>query len=91
MKALWKSAIELMKKADNTAAWNRPEFMMGYRNPHFHFQPARWFRGLDVAGDENDLRILTLKPPWKMTIFAPPFPTMKPTHNLLASAAFRFL
>jgi hypothetical protein len=45
------------EKADNTAAWNRPEFMMGYRNPHFHFQPARWFRGLDVAGDENDLRI----------------------------------
>lgn len=57
MKALWKSAIELMKKVDNTTAWNRPEFMMGYRNPHFHFQPARWFRGLDVAGDENDLRI----------------------------------
>nr|WP_252146636.1 hypothetical protein [Escherichia coli] len=28
---------------------------------------------------------------WKMTIFAPPFPTMKPTHSLLASAAFRFL
>ncbi len=31
--------------------------MMGHRNPHFHFQPARWFRGLDVAGDENDLHI----------------------------------
>ncbi|WP_251268432.1 hypothetical protein, partial [Enterobacter hormaechei] len=44
-------------KADNTATWNRPEFMMGHRNPHFHFQPARWFRGLDVAGDENDLHI----------------------------------
>jgi hypothetical protein len=40
---------------------------------------------------EAGMEKLTPKPLWKMTIFAPPFPTMKPTHSLLASAAFRFL
>jgi hypothetical protein len=53
----WKQALNIMKTIDDTSAWNRPEFMNGHLNSHFHFQPGRWFRGLDVAGDENDLRI----------------------------------
>lgn len=57
MQKLWTSARKLMANIDNTSAWSLPEFMNGHLNSHFNFQPGRWFRGLDVAGDENDLRI----------------------------------
>ncbi|BBF84084.1 adenosine deaminase [Aquitalea magnusonii] len=57
MPELWKTAEELLTNLTRHAGWSRPEFFGGHMNPHFRFQPARWFRGLDVAGDENDLRI----------------------------------
>lgn len=56
-KKLWQEAETLMRDLQGTSGWSAPEFLGGKLNPHFHFQPARWFRGLDVAGDENALRI----------------------------------
>lgn len=54
---LWQEAEQLMRNLQRTSGWNAPEFLGGKLNPNFHFQPARWFRGLDVAGDENALKI----------------------------------
>ncbi|MDH0344091.1 antiviral RADAR system adenosine deaminase RdrB [Chromobacterium haemolyticum] len=54
---LWQEAETLMRDLQGTSGWNAPEFLGGKLNSHFHFQPARWFRGLDVAGDENALKI----------------------------------
>lgn len=56
-KQLWKDAEKLMRNLQSASGWNAPEFLGGKLNPNFHFQPARWFRGLDVAGDENALKI----------------------------------
>lgn len=56
-KKLWQEAEKLMRNLHSTSGWNAPEFLGGKLNPNFHFQPARWFRGLDVAGDENALKI----------------------------------
>ncbi|KWC19620.1 antiviral RADAR system adenosine deaminase RdrB [Burkholderia ubonensis] len=57
MARLWENAENLQKSLQSTTGWNRPEFLGGRLNPHFRFEPARWLRGLDVAGNENDLRI----------------------------------
>lgn len=54
---LWQEAETLMRNLQSASGWNAPEFLGGKLNPSFHFQPARWFRGLDVAGDENALKI----------------------------------
>ncbi|MFQ1791069.1 antiviral RADAR system adenosine deaminase RdrB [Aeromonas veronii] len=56
-KKLWKEAEKLMRNLHSASGWNAPEFLGGMLNPNFHFQPSRWFRGLDVAGDENALKI----------------------------------
>lgn len=56
-KKLWKEAEKLMRNLHSASGWNAPEFLGGMLNPNFHFQPGRWFRGLDVAGDENALKI----------------------------------
>ncbi|HBL05279.1 MAG TPA: hypothetical protein DDZ61_22285 [Aeromonas salmonicida] len=56
-KQLWQEAETLMHSLQSASGWNVPEFLGGKLNPNFHFQPARWFRGLDVAGDENSLKI----------------------------------
>ncbi|EHA1079311.1 hypothetical protein I8Y06_000087 [Photobacterium damselae] len=56
-KKLWQEAEKLMCNLESTSGWNTAEFLGGKLNPNFHFQPARWFRGLDVAGDENALKI----------------------------------
>ena len=54
---LWKSADDLLTSLSRHSGWAMPEFLSGQLNQSFKFHPARWFRGLDVAGDENDLRI----------------------------------
>jgi len=56
-KSLWKEAETLMRNLHCESGWEATEFLGGKLNPNFHFQPARWFRGLDVAGDENALKI----------------------------------
>ena len=56
-KKLWQEAEKLMRNLQSASGWSVPEFLGGKLNPNFHFQPARWFRGLDVAGDENALKI----------------------------------
>lgn len=57
LEKLWKSADDVLKGLSRSAGWALPEFLSGQLNQNFQFHPARWFRGLDVAGDENDLRI----------------------------------
>ena len=57
LEKLWKSADDLLAGLSRHAGWALPELLGGQLNQHFQFHPARWFRGLDVAGDENDLRI----------------------------------
>ena len=57
IKAIWLEAEKVHQNLQAEAGWNTPEFLGGKLNPHFQFQPARWFRGLDVAGDENALKI----------------------------------
>ena len=61
-KDLWKTTRKLLNKLNNQSGWNDAVFLGGKLNPHFHFQPARWFRGLDVAGDENALKIEWFSP-----------------------------
>ena len=56
-KKLWRDADKLMSNLQGASGWNTHEFLGGKLNSNFHFQPARWFRGLDVAGDENALKI----------------------------------
>lgn len=56
-KKVWQEAEKLMRNLQSTSGWNASEFLGGKLNPNFRFQPARWFRGLDVAGDENALKI----------------------------------
>lgn len=56
-KKLWQEAEKLLCNLQSASGWNTSEFLGGKLNPSFHFQPARWFRGLDVAGDENALKI----------------------------------
>ncbi|WP_047238551.1 antiviral RADAR system adenosine deaminase RdrB [Chromobacterium subtsugae] len=56
-KKIWQEAEKLIRNLQSTSGWSAPEFLGGKLNPNFHFQPARWFRGLDVAGDENALKI----------------------------------
>lgn len=50
---LWKEATQLQHNLRQTSGWSQQAFLGGYLNPNFQFQPGRWFRGLDVAGDEN--------------------------------------
>ena len=57
VRKLWKEAEKLIRNLQSASGWNAPEFLGGKQNQNFHFQPARWFRGLDVAGDENALKI----------------------------------
>lgn len=57
LKGNWEKAENLLRFLLQQSGWNQPEFLGGKLNPHFHFQPTRWFRGLDVAGDENALKI----------------------------------
>ncbi|EPC1318980.1 antiviral RADAR system adenosine deaminase RdrB [Vibrio alginolyticus] len=54
---LWKEAEALLIQLRAEDGWSRDEFLGGRDNPLQHFQPDRWLRGLDVAGDENDLAI----------------------------------
>ncbi|EML9401113.1 hypothetical protein RVY20_004213 [Citrobacter freundii] len=62
LQANWKAAERLLQKLYSHNGWNHPIFLGGKRNPHFHFQPSNWFRGLDVAGDENALKIAGFAP-----------------------------
>jgi hypothetical protein len=62
LKLIWKEAEKLMRRLNQHSGWNKPEFLGGKLNPNFHFQPSRWFRGLDIAGDENALKIESFAP-----------------------------
>jgi hypothetical protein len=53
---LWEDAEKFFRALSNEAGWNLDEFLGGHLNPNYRFYPARWLRGLDVAGDENAVR-----------------------------------
>lgn len=85
-KILWGEAEKLMRNLQKESGWNVPEFLGGKLNPAFNFQPSRWFRGLDVAGDENALKIEWFAPVlrWLRSGFS-----SKPATQL-ANAGFHF-
>ncbi|GAP75183.1 adenosine deaminase [Pseudoalteromonas sp. SW0106-04] len=62
LKDNWKEAEKLLRRLRSQSGWNEATFLGGKLNPNFHFQPNRWFRGLDVAGDENALKIECFAP-----------------------------
>ncbi|MAP20633.1 MAG: hypothetical protein CL582_06805 [Alteromonadaceae bacterium] len=62
LKDNWKKAEKLIRRLSSQSGWSDATFLGGKLNPNFHFQPSRWFRGLDVAGDENDLKIECFAP-----------------------------
>lgn len=53
----WKAARTMIDALQSHEGLDADAFLGGLHNPNFHFQPSRWLRGLDVAGDENALRI----------------------------------
>jgi hypothetical protein len=53
---LWDDAEKFFKTLSAEAEWNLDEFLGGHLNPNYRFYPGRWLRGLDVAGDENEVR-----------------------------------
>jgi len=53
---LWLEGENLFQKLSQQTGWSDPTFLDGYLNPHFHFEPDAWVRGLDIAGDENKTR-----------------------------------
>lgn len=57
-----KNAYELISQMSSLKSWNRPEFLGGQCNPNFDFHPSNWYRGLDVAGDENEQKIELFAP-----------------------------
>jgi hypothetical protein len=54
---LWKQADKLVAALCRQTGWCLSEFLDGYLNVDYAFHPARWLRALDVAGDENAVRI----------------------------------
>lgn len=62
LKEIWESADNLLVSLQSTSEWTAPEFLAGKLNSNFNFHPSRWFRGLDVAGDENVLKIEWFSP-----------------------------
>ncbi|WP_374518523.1 antiviral RADAR system adenosine deaminase RdrB [Undibacterium squillarum] len=54
---IWQQANQVMNGLQKISGWDGVEFFGGVQNKQFRFQPIRWFRGLDVAGDENALKI----------------------------------
>ena len=61
-KGIWKKAKELDRQLRKTSGWNSKCFSQISQDRNIDFQPSNWFRGLDVAGDENDLKIELFAP-----------------------------
>ncbi|WP_419736427.1 antiviral RADAR system adenosine deaminase RdrB [Pseudomonas sp. COR18] len=59
---VWMEANALERKLRSDAAWQREELLN--TSPHWpgRLQPARWVRGLDVAGDENSVKTEVFAP-----------------------------
>jgi hypothetical protein len=55
-RTLWADADAFARSLSSEAGWNLDEFLGGHLNPNYRFYPGRWVRGLDVAGDENEVR-----------------------------------
>ncbi|WP_334003996.1 antiviral RADAR system adenosine deaminase RdrB [Burkholderia cepacia] len=58
----WKQVERLHEALHTESGWRGEVFLNGHANSDLLFQPARWLRGLDVAGDENETRIELLAP-----------------------------
>lgn len=56
-KKCWQEARQLCDDLITESGWSDSVFLGGMLNQDYCFQPARWLRGLDVAGDENRLGI----------------------------------
>ncbi|SDR27921.1 hypothetical protein SAMN05443245_4199 [Paraburkholderia fungorum] len=58
----WARMKELRRALERQAGWNVDTFLHGRINENVALHPARWLRGLDVAGDENVGRIELFAP-----------------------------
>ncbi|ELX09620.1 metallo-dependent hydrolase [Janthinobacterium sp. HH01] len=54
--SLWTQAERFLDQLAKESGWNLSEFLEGHLNVDYRFQPGRWLRGLDIAGDENAVR-----------------------------------
>lgn len=54
---IWKQARKLTRNLETVSVSDIQSFLGGSLNHRLNFQPYHWFRGLDVAGDENALKI----------------------------------
>jgi hypothetical protein len=54
--SLWVQAEKFQQQLSVESGWNLAEFLEGHLNVDYRFQPGRWLRGLDIAGDENAVR-----------------------------------
>ncbi|NDI83998.1 antiviral RADAR system adenosine deaminase RdrB [Undibacterium crateris] len=63
---VWREARQLREQCLSQAGWDRPELLgLSSRFPQDmrrQLLPVRWVRGLDVAGDENLVRVETYAP-----------------------------
>jgi hypothetical protein len=84
---LWANAEQLHDVLCNQSGWNLDAFLGGHANHAFHFQPAYWLRGLDIAGDENLIRNDVFAPVlrWLRRGFLPRDPI---AHNARAAPNF---
>lgn len=58
----WLEADEIARKLNSDASWEREELLNTSPLWKGHLQPARWVRGLDVAGDENAVKTEVFAP-----------------------------
>lgn len=59
---IWKVAKNLLVKMDKESGWTGEPFLGKRDDGNIRFQAARWIRGLDVFGDENELKIELFAP-----------------------------
>ncbi|QXH48360.1 hypothetical protein KSS93_10740 [Pseudomonas xanthosomatis] len=59
---VWQEAGEIARKLASDASWEREELLNTSPLWAGRLQPARWVRGLDVAGDENAVKTEVFAP-----------------------------
>jgi hypothetical protein len=59
---VWQEANKLQSKLASNASWEREELINTSSLWPGRLQPARWIRGLDVAGDENAVKTEVFAP-----------------------------
>lgn len=56
-KLVWDHAFKLQTQIESDSGWDRTELLAHLDAQSLRLAPSRWLRGLDVAGDENLVKI----------------------------------